>query len=132
MKPFSGVIESLAGESGVDPALVRAVIHAESHFNPKAVSSKGAGGLMQLMPATAKRFGVTDRFSPEENIRGGVAYLRILLREFGDPKLAVAAYNAGEGAVRRYKGIPPYEETRIYVTRVMSLWSAYQSRYGQS
>jgi len=113
---------------GIDPALVRAVIHAESAFNPRAVSSAGAAGLMQLMPATAARFNVRDVFDPEENIRGGVAYLAFLLKLFdGDYRLALAAYNAGEGAVQRYKGIPPYEETTNYVARVMSLHQRYLS-----
>lgn len=132
MAPFSGVIERMARKKGVDPALVRAVIHAESAYNARAISPKGAGGLMQLMPATAKRFGVTDRFDPGENIRGGVSYLKWLMDHFNDPELAVAAYNAGEGAVSRYKGVPPYKETRTYVGRVMSLWSAYRQKYGNS
>ncbi len=110
----------------VDPALVRAVIHAESAFRPDAVSPKGAGGLMQLMPATAERFDVADRFNPDQNIAGGVAYLALLLDMFdGDRELAVAAYNAGENAVTRHDGIPPYKETRTYVKRVMQLQAAY-------
>ena len=123
---FAGPVNRFAGLYGVDPTLVRAVIHAESAFRPDAVSPKGAGGLMQLMPATAARFDVTDRFNPEDNIAGGVAYLALLLDMFqGDRELAVAAYNAGEGAVKRYGGIPPYEETRTYVKRVMQLQAAY-------
>ncbi len=132
MAPFAGVIEALAKKEGVDPALVRAVIHAESAYNDKAVSPMGAGGLMQLMPATAKRFGVEDRFNLGENIRGGVAYLALLMKMFDDPKHAVAAYNAGEGAVGKYKGIPPYKETQTYVGRVMTLWSAYREQYRKS
>lgn len=123
---FAEPVNRFAALYGVDPTLVRAVIHAESAFRPDAVSPKGAGGLMQLMPATAARFDVTDRFDPEDNIAGGVAYLALLLDMFqGDRELAVAAYNAGEGAVKRYGGIPPYEETRVYVKRVMQLQAAY-------
>ncbi|WP_370271296.1 transglycosylase SLT domain-containing protein [Guyparkeria sp. SCN-R1] len=119
-------VNRFAGLYGVDPTLIRAVIHAESAFRPEVVSPKGAGGLMQLMPATAARFDVVDRFDPEDNIAGGVAYLALLLEMFqGDRELAVAAYNAGEGAVQRYGGIPPYEETRTYVKRVMQLQAAY-------
>jgi soluble lytic murein transglycosylase-like protein len=123
---FARTVNRFAGLYGVDPSLVRAVIHAESAFRPDAVSPKGAGGLMQLMPATADRFDVSDRFDPEQNIAGGVAYLALLLDMFeGDRELAVAAYNAGENAVKRYGGIPPYEETRTYVKRVMQLHEAY-------
>lgn len=123
---YAEPVNRFAGLYGVDPTLIRAVIHAESAFRPEAVSPKGAGGLMQLMPATAARFDVVDRFDPEDNIAGGVAYLALLLDMFqGDRELAVAAYNAGEGAVKRYDGIPPYEETRTYVKRVMQLQAAY-------
>ena len=123
---FADVVNHFSLRHGVDPSLVRAVIHAESAFRPDAVSPKGAGGLMQLMPATAKRFDVGDRFNPEENIAGGVAYLALLLKMFhGDRELAVAAYNAGENAVKRYDGIPPYQETKTYVRRVMQLQAAY-------
>jgi len=123
---FADVVNRLSLRHGVDPSLVRAVIHAESAFRPDAISPKGAGGLMQLMPGTAARFNVADRFDPEENIAGGVAYLAWLLDLFrGDRELAVAAYNAGENAVKRYGGIPPYQETKTYVRRVMQLQSAY-------
>lgn len=123
---YAGPVNRFAGLYGVDPTLIRAVIHAESAFRADAVSPKGAGGLMQLMPATAARFEVVDRFNPEDNIAGGVAYLALLLQMFqGDRELAVAAYNAGEGAVKRYGGIPPYKETRTYVKRVMQLQAAY-------
>ena len=123
---FADVVNRFSVRHGVDPSLVRAVIHAESAFRPDAVSPKGAGGLMQLMPGTAKRFNVADRFNPEENIAGGVAYLALLLKMFrGDRELAVAAYNAGENAVKRYGGIPPYRETKTYVRRVMQLQAAY-------
>lgn len=107
----------------VSPALVLAVIAVESAGREGAVSSAGAQGLMQLMPATAARFGVNESFDPSQNIRGGVAYLDWLLGEFGnDPLLALAGYNAGEGNVRRYAGIPPFPETRAYVPKVLSAW----------
>jgi hypothetical protein len=102
--------------------LVKAVIQVESEFDPLAVSSKGAQGLMQLMPFTARRFGVADAFEPRQNIFGGVQYLRVLLDQFrGDVDLALAAYNAGENAVLRHGGIPPYKETRGYVRKVHDL-----------
>lgn len=107
----------------VSPALVLAVISVESAGRETAVSSAGAQGLMQLMPATAARFGVTESFDPAQNIRGGVAYLDWLLTHFGnDPLLALAGYNAGEGNVRRYDGVPPFAETRDYVPKVLSAW----------
>ncbi len=115
-------VRTLAPRYKLDPALVLAVIRAESNFNPQAKSPKNAQGLMQLIPATAKRFAVSDAWDPLQNIRGGMAYLRWLLDHFdGDEALALAGYNAGENAVRRYKGIPPYPETRSYVKRV-SRW----------
>jgi len=111
----------------VDQALVRAMIHTESAFNPMAVSRKGATGLMQLMPDTAHRYGVHDAFDPTENIYGGVRYLRDLLDMFNNNlPFAVAAYNAGENAVTRYGGIPPYVETNNYVQRVLSLHTSYK------
>jgi len=125
---FAGLIDQAARQFQLDPALVRAVIHAESGFNPAARSSKGAMGLMQLMPGTARQMGVTDAWIPEQNIAGGVQYLAGLLQQFrGDQKLAVAAYNAGPEAVRKYAGIPPYAETQAYVQRVQIL----QQRYRQ-
>jgi soluble lytic murein transglycosylase-like protein len=125
---FAGLIEQTARQFQLDPALVRAVIHAESGFNPAARSSKGAMGLMQLMPGTARQMGVADAWMPEQNIAGGVQYLAGLLQQFrGDQKLAVAAYNAGPEAVRKYAGIPPYAETQAYVQRVQIL----QQRYRQ-
>ena len=112
-------VERLAPEYGLDPGLVAAVIRTESNFDPKARSPKDARGLMQLIPATAERFGVEDVWDPVDNLRGGLAYLRWLLDHFdGDLELALAGYNAGENAVRRYRGIPPYAETRRYVKRV--------------
>ena len=120
-------INATAQEFDIDPALVRAVIHAESAFNPQAVSSKGAQGLMQLMPGTAKEVGVSNALDASQNIRGGVNYLaRMIELHNGDVKLATAAYNAGPGAVRRHKGIPPYAETRAYVERVGILHERYR------
>lgn len=113
----------------VDQAFIRAVIHAESAFNPLARSRKGAMGLMQLMPFTAKEMGVRNASDPQENIQGGVKYLANLLRTFeGDQNLAAAAYNAGPTAVARHKGIPPYEETQTYVKRVNILKQRYKSQ----
>ncbi len=124
---FSDFIELASKKYSVDPALVRAVIHAESGFNPKARSHKGALGLMQLMPATARRLGVFDASVPSKNIFGGVQYLSDLLARFnGDINLAAAAYNAGPEAVTKYAGIPPYSETRVYVQRVKILLQRYQ------
>src|SRR5574337_30056 len=120
---MSELIEALAAEYELDPALIRAVIQVESNFNRKAVSRKGAQGLMQLMPATIWRFSVGDAYDPHENIGAGARYLRQLIDLFqGDLTLALAAYNAGENAVLRYKGVPPYAETRGYVTKVLSLY----------
>jgi soluble lytic murein transglycosylase-like protein len=121
-------LDNLVRQAGerhhVDPVLIQAVIRQESAYNPFAVSRKGALGLMQLMPFTAKRFGVKDVFDPAENVEGGVKYLRYLLDRYeGDHERTLAAYNAGEGAVDRYSGIPPYEETQDYVERV-SRWLA--------
>jgi soluble lytic murein transglycosylase-like protein len=108
--------------------LVRAVIRVESDFDPRAISPKNARGLMQMIPATAERMMVTDAFDPRENIFGGTRYLRVLANLFnGDIELTVAAYNAGEGAVMRYGGIPPYAETQDYVTRVLALYRQYRS-----
>jgi soluble lytic murein transglycosylase-like protein len=112
----------------VDYALVKAVIKAESNFNPAAISRVGAKGLMQLMPGTAYALRVNDSFHPEDNIEGGVRYLRYLLDLFhGDLHLALAAYNAGEKTVFRYRGIPPYPETRIYVQRVLRYFQQYSN-----
>jgi soluble lytic murein transglycosylase-like protein len=112
-----------AARHALDPDLVRAVIRVESGWNPRAVSRKGAMGLMQLMPATAAEYGVADPFNPTENIRAGVAYLRRLIDRFdGRTELALAAYNAGPGAVERYhRTVPPYRETRAYVRRIVSV-----------
>lgn len=119
-------IYEIAPEYGLDPALVFEVVRAESNFNPRARSHKGALGLMQLIPATARRFGVKDPFEPRQNLHGGMAYLRWLLQHFdGDLRLSLAGYNAGERAVERYGDVPPYKETREYVRRILS-------RYGDS
>jgi len=126
---YNDTILAMANSKSVDPALVRAVIHAESSFNPTAVSRTGAMGLMQLMPGTAARFGVGNAFDPQENIRGGVTYLRFLLDKFnGDIRLAAAGYNAGEGAVMKYGGVPPYNETTEYVARVLDLHGKYSAQ----
>jgi hypothetical protein len=123
---YADLINGIAVAQGVDPALVKAIIRAESGFDQRAVSRKGAQGLMQLMPETAGRYAVGDAFDPADNIRGGVQYLRFLQDLFpGQLHLAVAAYNAGENAVLRHGGIPPYAETRDYVSRVLRF-------YGQS
>jgi hypothetical protein len=116
---FDKIIIEAARKFDVDAALVSAVIQAESDFNPRERSNKGARGLMQLMPATAERFGVADSFDPAANIYGGVRYLRWLLEKFnGDADLAVAAYNAGEGNVWKYNGVPPFRETITYINRI--------------
>lgn len=116
---FEAVILQHASANNVRPDLVRAVIQAESAFNPLARSHKGAMGLMQLMPATAAELGVTDPYDPEQNIRGGVTYLRSLLLKYSNnEELALAAYNAGPGAVQKYGAVPPYRETREYIARI--------------
>jgi soluble lytic murein transglycosylase-like protein len=112
------IVEETARKYDVDPLLIHAVIQAESNYNPFAVSPKGAEGLMQLIPATAKRFGIENAFDPKQNIDAGVRYLKLLQKTFQDDRLAIAAYNAGEGAVMKYQWIPPYRETQEYVARV--------------
>ncbi len=111
--------DQVAQETGVDASLFAALISAESGWNPSAVSPKGAIGLTQLMPDTAKSLGVANPFDPIENMKGGARYLRRMLDEFGSVELALAAYNAGPGAVRRHGGIPPYAETQAYVRRIL-------------
>lgn len=121
-------IEAASARYGVDRALVRAVIHAESAFRPNVISQAGAQGLMQLMPATAERFAVDDPFDARQNIRGGVRYLAWLLKRFnGNQVLALAGYNAGEASVVAYNGVPPYAETQSYVTLVQSLTERYRN-----
>jgi soluble lytic murein transglycosylase len=118
-------INRCADTHGVDSALVKAVIKAESDFDNRAISRAGAQGLMQLMPETARLRDVGNPFNPTENIEGGVRHLKHLLTTFGDTKLALAAYNAGENAVRRYNGVPPYPETKNYVSTVLSHYGRY-------
>jgi len=126
---YDSLIDHYADVYNVDPVLVRAVIQVESDFNPRCLSKKGARGLMQLIPETAHRYGVKDIFDPEDNIRGGVHYLADLLGMFNsDIQRALAAYNAGEGAVTRYGGIPPYQETTTYIQRALTVY--YGRPYG--
>jgi soluble lytic murein transglycosylase-like protein len=124
---FAAEIRAASKAYGVEEAVVRAIIHAESAYRPHVQSNKGAQGLMQLIPATARRFGVADSFDPAQNIDGGVQYLAWLLKRYGqDVTLAAAAYNAGEGAVDKYGGVPPYRETQNYVVRVGQLAERYR------
>ena len=124
---FDLLIDAIATDYQIEPALARSVVHVESAFNPYAYSPKGAMGLMQLMPATARRFGVRNVWEPQENIEGGVKYLRWLLDRYnGNHRLALAAYNAGEGAVDQYREIPPYSETVDYVRKVLDVLSVYR------
>ncbi len=127
-KFYTSQIELIARNYGLDPKLMHAVISAESAYNPTAISNKGAMGLMQLMPDTARRFGVPDPFDPIANMHGGARYLRWLMDRFqNNLNLVLAAYNAGEGAVERYGNvIPPYEETRTYVVRVLDYYNYYR------
>jgi soluble lytic murein transglycosylase-like protein len=119
------LVREAADRHHVDPALIRAVIQTESNWNAGAVSRRGAGGLMQLIPTTAQRFGVNDLFNPQQNIDAGVRYLKTLLERYnGNMDLALAAYNAGEGAVDRAHGIPAYRETRNYVHKVQEAYSS--------
>ncbi len=122
--PFSELIDEAAGHANVSPALLRAVIAVESAFDPKAVSRKGAQGLMQLLPATARRYGVHRPLDPRDNLRGGASYIRDLLKRYGnDLELALAAYNAGEDAVDRHgRTIPPFPETQAYVPAVLRFY----------
>lgn len=117
---YAEIIDKVSAANGVDPKLVRAVIQVESAYQRRARSRKGAMGLMQLMPATARQYGVADPYDPESNIEGGIKHLKMLLKRL--PRaLALAAYNAGEAAVQRFGGIPPYPETRAYVSRILTL-----------
>ncbi len=124
---YDPIIKRAAETYNMDFSLIKAVIDAESSFNPEAVSSAGAQGLMQLMPATAKALGVTDSFNPVENIMGGARYLKGLLERFdNNESLALAAYNAGPGRVKQYGGIPPFKETQTYVSRVLERREGYR------
>lgn len=127
---YDRLVDDIARSHGLDSALLHAVISVESRYNPKAVSPKGAAGMMQLMPMTARRYGVADSFDPAQNIDGGARYLRDLLAMFdNDLNLAIAAYNAGENAVAKYGNrIPPYRETTNYVPKVMGYYRQYQAR----
>lgn len=126
---YTTQIAAAARRYDVDPALIRALIHAESGFNPNARSRKGAMGLMQLMPGTASDMGVSNAFVVQQNIEGGVKYLAMLLEQYrGDVTLATAAYNAGPGAVAKYGGVPPFAETMTYVQRVKLLHERYRTR----
>lgn len=126
--PFHGLVEEAAEAARLDPELLHALVHVESGYNHRAVSPKGATGLAQLMPGTAKRFRVRDPRQPRDNLRAGAHYLRELMDRFGDDvSLALAAYNAGEGAVSRYGRIPPYAETRAYVPRVIERYQRLMS-----
>ena len=123
---FDDILKNAAQRYGLDPALLKAVAHAESNFSPLAVSHTGAKGIMQLMDATARQLGVEDSFDPAQNIEGGARFLRQLLDRYdGNEMLAVAAYNAGPGAIERWGGLPPYSETMAYVPRVMDLRNQY-------
>jgi soluble lytic murein transglycosylase-like protein len=125
------LIRQVAAQTGVSASLISAVVQAESAGNPHAVSSAGAKGLMQLMDATAAEYGVTDPFDPQQNVTAGAKYLAHLLSEFnGNQQLAVAAYNAGPGAVQQYGGIPPYPETQAYVQKVTALQQQYAAGDG--
>lgn len=127
--PYESYIRQAARQNNLDPNLLRAVISAESAYNPKAVSHVGAIGLMQLMPKTARRFGINNVHNPEQNIVAGARYLGFLMHHFGDLKLAIAAYNAGEGAVAKYGNhIPPYPETMSYVPKVMDYYNTYRNQ----
>lgn len=122
---FRPMIEEAAAEAGIDPRLFDALVAAESSYDPLARSRAGALGLSQLMPDTARSLGVSDPFDARQNLRGGATYLAQMLKRFdGDPRLALAAYNAGPGAVQKFGGIPPYDETKRYVERVLGLYES--------
>lgn len=126
---FDNIIQTAAASHNVDHGLIKAIIHTESGFNPNARSKPGAQGLMQLMPATAGMYGVNDAYNPDENIKAGTKHIKYLIERYHDIELALAAYNAGEGNVKKYGGIPPFAETQDYVKRVLS---RYRNLYGGS
>jgi soluble lytic murein transglycosylase len=128
-RAYDPMVERVGLEHGVPPALVKAVIHAESAFDPRAVSHKGAMGLMQLMPATAKSLGVKQPFNSEQNVEGGTRYLRELRERYGNWTLALAAYNAGPEAVAKHRGMPPFRETQKYVRRVLTYYRKYHPQF---
>jgi len=129
---YPKVFRDAARRTGVEDAWLRAIAHAESGFDPTAVSDKGAQGVMQLLPEVASEYGVADPFSPEQSIDGGARHMRWLLRRYdGDRTLAAAAYNAGVGSVQRYGGVPPYAETRQYIEKVFALYARYREAMGQ-
>jgi soluble lytic murein transglycosylase len=128
-RSYDPLVERVGRQVGVPPALVKAVIHAESAFNPRAVSHKGAMGLMQLMPATARSLGVAEPFTAEQNVEGGTRYLRELRERFGSWTMALAAYNAGPDAVVKFGGVPPYRETQKYVRRVLTYYRQYHPQF---
>lgn len=129
---FHPIILQVAGRHNVDPALVKAIIMAESGYNPNAISKRGAKGLMQLMPSTAAALGVEDIFNPEQNISGGVRYFKQLVNRFdGDLKLALAAYNAGSKKVRHYQGIPPFKSTQYYIKKVFKYYKLYKGEMAE-
>jgi soluble lytic murein transglycosylase-like protein len=125
-KSIDEIVADVSDKFDIEASLVKAIIMAESNCNPDAVSRKGAQGLMQLMPDTARELNVSNTFDPRENIVGGVRYIKGLMASYGNLKLALAAYNAGPGAVKRYMGIPPYRETETYVKRVISYYRKFK------
>ena len=128
-RSFDKIISQAADQYKIDAALIKAIIMAESGYNPNALSKKGAMGLMQLMPNTAKWLGVEDGFNPEHNINGGVKYFKHLMKNFdGDVKLALAAYNAGSKNVHEYQGVPPFQATRYYITKVFKYYNFYKNQ----
>ncbi len=129
VRTYDDLIERVAYRHGIPPAMVKAVIHVESAFDPYAISHRGAMGLMQLMPRTAQSLGVGQPFRVTQNISGGARYLRMMYERFGNWPHALAAYNAGPSAVERYRGIPPYNETRQYVRRVLNHYRRYDAEF---
>jgi soluble lytic murein transglycosylase-like protein len=127
------LVHQVSTEHGLDPKLVDALVRIESGYNPNAVSRKGAMGLMQLMPATVQRLNIDNPFNPVENVRGGVReFSRLVRRYSGNLKLALAAYNAGEGAVAQYRGVPPFAETRSYISKILSLYTGRPYRLAET